>query len=157
MKTVIGLDLGTKTGWAVRIGPNVIASGTFDFTPNRHSSPAMRYVHFRKQLLDLLDGRKEDAVVFYEEVRRHAGTDAAHVYGGLLAILQLQLERLSIPYQGVPVGTIKKTATGKGNASKDAMIQAARKKWPDVQVFDDNQADALWIAECGVQMVGGGT
>ena len=36
----------------------------------------------------------------------------------------------SIPYQGVPVGTIKKHATGKGNAGKDEMIASVTSAWP---------------------------
>ena len=64
--------------------------------------------------------------IWFEEVRRHAGTDAAHVYGGLMATLTAWAELRGAPYQGVPVGTIKRHATGKGNAPKEAMINAAR-------------------------------
>jgi hypothetical protein len=35
-------------------------------------------------------------------------------------------ELRGVPYEGVPVGTIKRHATGKGNANKQAMIDAAR-------------------------------
>ena len=52
------------------------------------------------------------------------GVDAAHVCGGLLATLSAWCEHHQIPYQGVPVGTIKKYATGKGHADKDEMIAA---------------------------------
>ena len=45
--------------------------------------------------------------------------------------------------QGVPVGTIKRHATGKGNASKDEMIAAMRALGH--AVTDDNEADALAI------------
>jgi len=79
--------------------------------------------------------------VYFEEVRRHAGVDAAHAYGGFLAHLTAWCEHHQIPYQGVPVGTIKKHATGKGNANKDAMISSARALGFDPQ--DDNEADAL--------------
>jgi hypothetical protein len=41
----------------------------------------------------------------------------------------------------VPVGTIKKHATGKGNAGKDAVIAAVR-AW-SFDPVDDNEADAL--------------
>ena len=46
------------------------------------------------------------------------GTDAAHVYGGFLATLTSWCEQRAIAYQGVPVGTIKRFITGKGNADK---------------------------------------
>ena len=54
------------------------------------------------------------------------GVDAAHAYGGFMAHLTAWCEHHNIPYAGVPVGTIKKHATGKGNASKDLMIGAAK-------------------------------
>ena len=50
-------------------------------------------------------------------------------------------ERHQIPYQGVPVGTIKRHATGKGNAGKAEVIAAM--KALGHPVTDDNEADAL--------------
>ena len=43
------------------------------------------------------------AAVYFEEVRRHAGTDAAHLYGGFLATLTSWCEQHGIAYQGVPM------------------------------------------------------
>ncbi len=55
-------------------------------------------------------------------IRRHLGTDAAHCYGGFLAVLSAWCEENNIPYQGVNVKTIKRFITGKGNASKSLFI-----------------------------------
>ena len=77
----------------------------------------------------------------FEEVRRHVSTDAAHAYGGFLATLTAWCEHHQIPYQGVPVGTIKKHATGKGNAGKDDVIASVRARGH--APGDDNEADAL--------------
>jgi crossover junction endodeoxyribonuclease RuvC len=74
------------------------------------------------------------------------GVDAAHIYGGLLAILSEECERRNIPYSGVPVGSIKRHATGKGNADKEKMLTFARARWGKI-VTDDNHADALWILD----------
>ena len=75
----------------------------------------MRYLRFTNWLteLDRLSG--PIAAIWFEEVRRHAGTDAAHVYGGLMATLTAWAELRGVPYAGVPVGTIKRHATGKGH------------------------------------------
>ena len=86
----------------------------------------MRYLRFTNWLTELDQLSGPIAAIWYEEVRRHAGTDAAHVYGGLMATLTAWAELRGVPYQGVPVGTIKQHATGKGNATKEAMIAAAR-------------------------------
>lgn len=99
----------------------------------------MRFLRF-SQWLDSLD---KPGTVYFEEVRRHRGVDAAHCYGGLMATLTAWCEARKIPYQGVPVGEIKRHATGKGNADKAAMIAAARGK--GFQPADDNEADAIAI------------
>ena len=93
------------------------------------------------------------AAIHYEEVRRHAGTDAAHVFGGLLATLTAWAEAGGIPYQGVPVGTIKRHATGKGNAPKPAMIAAIRSR--GFAPADDNEADAIAILLWALETCGG--
>ena len=78
--------------------------------------------------------------VVYEEVRRPLGTDAAHIYGGLQATLTKWCEQYKVPYSPIPVATIKKFATGKGNASKQDMLDAANGRFTD-----DNECDAYWM------------
>jgi Holliday junction resolvasome RuvABC endonuclease subunit len=145
MSRILGIDPGTNCGWAIVEGGNVLASGVWDLKPRRHEGGGMRFVKFRSSLLRIIEGYGPLSAVGYEEVRRHAGTDAAHVYGGIVAVLSEALEGLRLPYMGIPVGTVKKLATGKGNADKEAMIAAA------AQVLgrepgDDNEADAIWVA-----------
>ena len=150
-RTFLALDLGTTTGWAIRAYDGLITSGTVSFRPNRYDGGGMRYLRFTNWLteIDRLFGPIE--AVYFEEVRRHVGTDAAHVFGGLLAVLTSWGELRGVPYQGVPVGTIKRHVTGKGNAPKQAMIDAARAR--GFSPADDNEADAiailLWAIETG--------
>ena len=70
------------------------------------------------------------------------------LYGGL-ATLTAWCEQHGVPYQGVPVGTIKRYAAGKGNADKEAVIAAVRAR--GFSPADDNEADAiailLWATE----------
>ena len=152
-RTILALDLGTTTGWAIRDFGGLITSGTVSFKPSRYDGGGMRYLRFTNWLteLDRLSGPIE--AIYYEEVRRHAGTDAAHVFGGLLAVLTSWGELRGVPYQGVPVGTIKKHASGKGNAPKQAMIDAARKR--GFNPADDNEADAIAILLWAIEMNGG--
>ena len=137
----IAFDLGTTTGWAAVNG--TVMSGVLKLKGGRFEGGGMRFVRFADHVTELLNRIKPEWVVF-EEVRRHAGTDAAHIYGGLMAVLTGLCERFPdgpLPYEGVPVGTIKKFWTGSGNAPKDAMIAVARTK--GFKVADDNEADAL--------------
>ena len=155
MKTLIAIDLGTKTGWAVyRDGK--ITSGTWQLVdPKRKESAGYRYWQFELQLMRLIRAVTASntpiSCVYFEEVRRHLGTEAAHVYGGLRATLYTVLDKSGIPYASIPVATIKQAATGKGNAPKDLMLRSAQEKWPEQNVYDDNQADALWILETAIQ------
>jgi Holliday junction resolvasome RuvABC endonuclease subunit len=141
MSTILALDLGTATGWALCTTDGQIVSGTQSFKPGRYEGGGMRFLRFRAWLTELQASAGPIGACYFEEVRRHAGVDAAHVYGGLMATLTSWCEGQGIPYSGVPVGTIKKDATGKGNADKAAMVAAMQALGH--APGDDNEADAL--------------
>lgn len=145
----IGIDPASKCGFAVLDATGArVASGTWDCRVRRGEGAGFRYVRFERAFRELLAAYPR-APVAYEEVRHHAGTEAAHIYGALVGHLQRVCEQRKPPrpYVGVPVKTIKHAATGKGNADKPAMVSAARERW-EVEVEDDNEADALFIAYC---------
>ncbi len=148
--TVLALDLGTATGWALR-SMGMITSGCLSLKSSRFDGGGMRYLRFRRWLEQLQVDAGPIGAVYFEEVRRHVGTDAAHVYGGLLGQLTAWCEEHGVAYQGVPVGTIKAFATGKGNADKAAVIAAVQAR--GFSPADDNEADAiailLWAIETG--------
>jgi hypothetical protein len=152
-RTILALDLGTMTGWAIRGFDGLTTSGTASFKPGRYDGGGMRYLRFTSWLteLDRLSG--PISAIWFEEVRRHAGTDAAHVYGGLMASLTSWGELRGIPYEGVPVGTIKRHATGKGNADKQAVINAVRAR--GFRPTDDNEADAIALLLWAIETNGG--
>jgi hypothetical protein len=138
---LLALDLGQRTGWAVRSRDGAIASGVHEFRPGRFEGGGMVWLRFRAWLQEIDETSGGIGVVVFEEVRRHLGTSAAHAFGGYLAHLTAWAEANCIPYQGVPVGTIKRHIAGKGNADKQAVIEAVRKL--GFQPADDNGADAL--------------
>lgn len=139
--TILALDLGTTTGWALRGSDGHITSGSEGFRPQRFEGGGMRFLRFKRWLTELKAVADGIDALHFEEVRRHVSTDAAHAYGGFLATLTAWCEHHQIPYQGVPVGTIKKHATGKGNAGKDEVVAAIRARGHAPS--DDNEADAL--------------
>ena len=143
--TILALDLGTTTGWALRGSDGHITSGSESFRPQRFEGGGMRFLRFKRWLTEIKQSSDGIDCLHFEEVRRHVSTDAAHAYGGFLATLTAWCEHHQIPYQGVPVGTIKKHATGKGNAGKDLVVAAMRSLGFDPG--DDNEADALAILQ----------
>jgi Holliday junction resolvasome RuvABC endonuclease subunit len=153
--TVLALDLGTTTGWALRPRDGNTAHGFVSFKTQRFEGGGMRYLRFKRWLTEMKSLAGDIHAVYFEEVRRHVGVDAAHVYGGLMATLTTWCEHHNIPYQGVPVGTIKKHATGKGNAGKGEVIAAMRALGHPVT--DDNEADALAILHWAIDTQGENT
>jgi crossover junction endodeoxyribonuclease RuvC len=150
---LLALDLGTHMGWALRSASCAITSGTNHYKPGRFEGAGMAFVRFGGWLNEIHRSEPIGAMVF-EEVRAHAGTLAAQVYGGFLAHLTAWCERQAVPYLGVPVATIKRHATGKGNASKDEVIAAMRTR--GFRPGDDNEADALALLSWAIEQKIGG-
>ena len=150
--SILALDLGTTTGWASSAG-GIVHSGTATFRTSRYDGGGMRYLRFQNWLDQLGSDSGGHAAIYFEEVRRHAGTDAAHVHGGFLATLGAWCERQGVPYQGVPVGTIKRFATGKGNTAKEAVVAAIRER--GFAPVDDNEADAIALLLWALETRGG--
>jgi hypothetical protein len=152
---ILALDLGQRTGWAVRSRDGAIASGVHEFRPGRFEGGGMIWLRFRAWLQEVDETAGGVGVVVFEEVRRHLGPSAAHAYGGYLAHLTAWAEANRVPYQGVPVGTIKRHIAGRGNADKQAVIAAV--KALGFSPADDNEADALallhWAIVHGVGAV----
>ena len=146
---ILTLDLGTKTGWALRSSDRLVTSGTAEFKHDRYQGGGMRFLKFKQWLNQMLLAVDQIDAIYFEDVRRHLGVDAAHAYGGFLAHLTAWCEQHGIAYEGVPVGTIKRHVTGKGNANKAKVIQAVRLL--GYCPTDDNEADALallhWVID----------
>ena len=149
---ILALDLGTQTGWALQSHNGIITSGTQSFKPQRFEGGGMRFLRFQRWLEEIKGTNETIEELIFEEVRSHKGVDASHIYGGWLSILGAWCEANQIPFKGVPVATIKKFATGNGNANKPAMINAmiARGYSP----ADDNEADALALLHWALEARG---
>jgi hypothetical protein len=149
---VLALDLGQKTGWAVRNADGAIASGTVEFKPGRFEGGGMVFLRFRAWLQEVDEAAGGVGAVYFEEVRSHRGVAASHAYGGVLAHLTAWAEANKIPYRGVPVATIKRHVTSRGNADKDAVIAAVRALGFDPA--DDNEADAIALLDWALKIGG---
>ncbi len=139
--SILALDLGTTTGWALMGADGQITSGSQSFKPQRFEGGGMRFLKFKRWLTDVKQCSTSIDLVVFEEVRKHIGVDAAHAYGGFMGQLTAWCEHHQIPYEGIPVGTIKKHATGKGNAGKEEIIASVQARGH--QPVDDNEADAI--------------
>ena len=146
----LALDLATKTGWALKTCH--LESGVQVFDLKRGESRGMRFLRFRAWLKEMIEQHRPDVLVF--EQAHHRGGAATEVAVGLATRVMEMACEYGIEYQSVHTGMLKKFATGKGNAGKDVMLAAARDRWPDQEIEDDNQADALWLLAWGMNELG---
>ena len=139
--TVLAIDLGTQTGWALVSGFGSIRSGSRSFKLARDEAKGLPFWRFNRWLTELEEQVRGIDAVYYEAVFAHKGSVAAHKYGAFEGQLLSWCAGRDIPVQGVAVGTIKKHATGVGYAGKQAVIDAMHALGFDP--VDDNEADAL--------------
>ena len=139
---ILALDPATHMGWAL----SPLLSGVWDLSLKRDESMGMKFLRCRAKLNELLDNYRIALVVY--EAARHA---APKMQGSLVHQAQLQAIIIDwamtagIESKGYSPKEVKKFATGSGNASKETMLASARKRWPEIAIVDDNQADALLL------------
>lgn len=148
-RCVLALDLGTQLGWSTRNVNGSIRHGSISFHAKKTDGPGQRWLRFAAHLSALKRELGEIHVAYYEDVKRHAGTQAAHAYGAFESHLQVFCDVNRIRLESVGVGQIKKHWTGRGNADKDAMVAEARRR--GFKPADDNAADALAIMHYAIE------
>ena len=134
--SILALDIATKTGWATDT-----ASGTWDFTPKRGESAGMRLVRFSAKIKEIIELEQIQLIVYEIPVGRFQSTII--VATEMIGALKLICEKNKINYGHFSAKEIKKFWTGNGNAGKPLMIEEAKNRYPDLEIIDDNHADAL--------------
>jgi len=151
MKSILAIDLGTKFGYAVYAN-GITSSGHKDLT--RYKGCKSRSAdHIGQPISDfrdwlhgaITDGRPD--VIVIESVYRWSSSAASIAYGRYNGIVVDEACRFEIPVVGYSPTHIKKHWTGKGNCKKDLMIAEAQKRYPEENLTDDNECDALAILD----------
>lgn len=156
---LLALDLGTKTGYARRAG-STLECGTLTLATEKElrGQRAERLDRRRdcrvERLFKWLTSQPVDALVF-EDVQFSSTTMQTQLWAGLRSAVWLSPAPL---VECCPVGTLKKFATGAGNATKEMMAAALAKSdrtfkldkrgkvWHSNDVaIDDNAVDAVWL------------
>lgn len=149
---ILSVDQGTITGWAL-LTDGEIYSGTQDFTPKRGESPGMRYLRFGGWLHEMnsLAGNGGVGLIVHE-MAHHRGGAAAQVAIGLVTKIQEFAAKHACEVTNVHSTRLKKWATGKGNASKQEMIDKCKAMGFNPQ--SDDEADALLILHYTMDKLG---
>lgn len=123
--TILALDLGSTTGFAVGWENGASpAHGTWDIRPRRGESPGMRYIHLQRHLEQVRQAYPDLSLVVFEQAH-HRGGAATATGVGSAAIVEAWCAQAGIEHTSVHSATLKKHATGKGNATKDDMRKHA--------------------------------
>jgi hypothetical protein len=141
---ILGLDLSiTATGvcWP---------DGTTDTITGDSTDGDRRLVHIVNRLYYAHTGLQFDLAVLED---LPASGRMAGITGMVQGAVRLMLLRLGIPYALVAAATLKAYATGTGNADKHAMRMAAFKRG-GLEFKDDNQCDAWWLRNAGLDWLG---
>ncbi|AZY53036.1 hypothetical protein [Bordetella avium] len=151
--SILALDLGTKTGYALRRRDGRITHGTEAFTPRASWTHGQKWQRYRAWLSRMITDHAVGIIAF-EDVKAHgkSGVLAAHAYGGYRAMLEMVADQHNIELVPVGVGVVKKHWTGKGNADKAAMVAQAKAR--GYRPETDNDADALAILDWAVAQEG---
>jgi hypothetical protein len=145
---VLALDLATKTGWATNAGRQ---SGTQIFDVRRGESPGMRFLRCRGWLSEMAKLVGGIDLIIYEQAH-HRGGAATACCVGLVSTVQTFAAEHNMELMSIHTGELKRWATGKGNAGKPQMIEAAIQRGWDPQ--DDNEADAVLLLEFSPETLG---
>ena len=138
---ILALDCGTKTGWA-SFADGRIESGVQDFSLKRGESKGIRFLRFNTWLKAMAELTNPQVVVY--ELAHFRGGHATEILVGMTTRIEEFCESNNIEYGSVHSGTLKRFATGKGNASKEDMRRAAVQEYKRI-VDNDDEADALHI------------
>ncbi|KAB2384732.1 RuvC family protein [Actinomadura montaniterrae] len=146
---VIGLDLSlTATGVACWDGRPL---STIRTVASEGDERLRRIaVTVRADAFDYLTNTGCDLAVI-EDLPTHA--HSAGITGMVHGAVRCVLMELGVPYALVPPATLKKYATGKGNATKPDMRMALYRR-AGIDVRDDNQCDAWWLQAAGLDYLG---
>jgi Holliday junction resolvasome RuvABC endonuclease subunit len=135
MTRVLGLDLSlTATGYAY----NEEVVGVI-----RSKAKGERRL---AEIRDAVEELAFEADVVVLEGYSYASANQAHQIGELGGVIRLTLWQRRKPFVEVPPAVLKKFATGKGNADKDAMLAAAIRRF-GFEGDNNNAADA-WLLRC---------
>lgn len=138
MTRIMGLDVSTKrTGVALPTGRTLsLCPGTTDVARRLQwfEGAVARLVRFYEPELAVLEGYAPRSIGILSTIR----------LAELGGVVRCTLGRLSVPYIEISPGTLKRYATGNGNATDEAMIAAARAGGGEPDNDDEADAWLLW-------------
>lgn len=141
MTYVIGIDPSlAATGFAAPEGTGTITTKTGD---------PVRLAVIHGAITAVAQAADEVPLAVLEDLPTHA--HGAGLTGMAQGVIRLALMQTGTPFATVAAATLKKFATGRGNATKpDMRLELFKRTGLDLR--DDNQVDAWWLRQIGLHL-----
>jgi crossover junction endodeoxyribonuclease RuvC len=147
---VIGLDLSlTSTGFATPDGACRITS-----KGSRGDSITQRHERLNRLLLRIMELAHEADLVVIEQPAYSRTQGSQHDRSGLWWLVVDALLYRSVTVVEVAPTARARYATGRGNASKDEVLAAVVRRYPDVAINGNDEADAYVLMAMGLDHLG---
>jgi crossover junction endodeoxyribonuclease RuvC len=155
-ETVVGLDLSlTSTGIAItKPGDPNVWTATIKSAGKTDATWQQRHKRITTLALNILPVIPECALVVLEAPSYASTTGHQHDRSGLWWIAYDLLAGTTRTVIPVPPTVRAKYAAGKGNAGKDAVLAAVVRRYPDLDINGNDEADALTLAAIGCRLIG---
>ncbi|MFJ9558228.1 hypothetical protein ACIRPH_30860 [Nocardiopsis sp. NPDC101807] len=145
---VIGLDLSlTSTGLASSLG----WTDRIKTKPDQYPTTFDRLRAIRASVLS---AARSANLVVVEQLAISSQTGQHLTRAGLWHLVMEAIDAADVPWVAVTTQTLKKYATGKGNASKDETMLAVARRFSEWEVSGNDEADALVLAAMGADYLG---
>ncbi|MFI7449575.1 hypothetical protein ACIBQX_18910 [Nonomuraea sp. NPDC049714] len=145
---VTGLDLSMTATGVAYLAAGQLVTATIRPTPGI-GDQRLLYIAEHVGLAVGINGQTDLAMV--EDLPTHA--HGAGITGMVHGAIRMTLLTLGVPYALVTPASLKKYATGKGNATKADMRMALFQR-AGLDLRDDNQVDAWWLRAAGLDHLG---
>ena len=143
-------DFGRRWAWCSADNEKPVSEWTWGKGDVGDGSLGERMYRFKQEAIEIILRERPDAIA-YEEVLSARGRGASLILPqtGLVAI---EAEKLGLFFAGINATSLKKFATGRGNADKPDMLASLLKRdgWREVledkMLVTNDEIDAIWVA-----------
>lgn len=136
--SVLALDLATDTGWAVRCDDGSAESGVWSLREGR------RELDLSLSLIRSAWPDEIETIVIEQPIMYRGRPSNIRVAFGLRSIVRLECQKNRIAFEEIPPATVKKAATGKGNAGKPLVLSCMEIVFKK-KLMSYDEADALAV------------
>ena len=144
-RDILALDVAQHTGWyTAGHGYGTVYFPNTEKAPKKYGDDYQQHKAFRNWVKDMIM-KHHIRLVVAEDVNVSANFTALRKLSQFQGVLFEICATMKVPLLVENVMAIKRFATGKGNATKEEMMEAAIRRWKIDPEGDDNIGDAAHI------------